>query len=107
MDRAGFKLTIRPGSEEEYKKRHLAVHQDLLHAFEEHRIRTYSIFMDGNTLFAYIEAPNVAEVFESLNAHFANIRWQQFMSDILIPNAFGMTMQPLEEVFFFKSTAND
>lgn len=101
MARFGFKLKIRQGTAEEYKRRHQAVHGELLAAFEAYGITTYSIFIDGTTLFAYMEAPNVQEVLSKLGDTPANTRWQQFMSDILVQDEDGRTMEPLEEVFFF------
>lgn len=101
MARGGFKLTIRPGTEAEYKERHQRVYQELLDEFQAYGITTYSIFMDGCTLFAYMEAADIERVFAQLAETPANMRWQAFMSDILVPGENGETMQPLEEVFFF------
>ena len=103
MGRFGFKLTIQPGAEEEYLLRHQTVYPELLQAFREVGIKTYSIFMDGLTLFAYMEVDDFETAMETLNKHPANIKWQKFMSDILIKDASGLTMQVLPEVFFFKA----
>lgn len=101
MARFGFKLQIRSGCEEEYKRRHQAVYEELLAAFGEYGITTYSIFMDGTTLFAYMEAEDVQKALAALDETPANIRWQKYMSDILIADENGQTVQPLEEIFFF------
>ncbi|MCY0870858.1 MAG: L-rhamnose mutarotase [Firmicutes bacterium] len=104
MKRIGFKLRIRPGSEEEYKKRHTAVYPESLSAFEDYGIQTYSIFMDGTTLYGYIEADDTEAALRALDENLANRRWQQYMSDILVADERGVTLCPLEEVFYFQST---
>ena len=100
--RVSFKLTIRPGAEEEYRRRHQAVDPDLLQAFREVGVKTYSIFMDGTTLFAYMEVDDFDAAMRALDSHPANIRWQAFMSDILIADEAGQILQVLPEVFHFQ-----
>lgn len=101
MERRAFKLTIQAGTEEEYIRRHKEVFPALLEVFREVGIHTYSIFMDGCTLFAYMEVDDFKEAMHFLNQHPANIQWQAYMSDILLRNDEGQTMEPLNEVFFF------
>lgn len=98
-----FRLTIRPGTEEEYVKRHQEVYPDLLQAFKEVGVQTYRIYLDGCNLFAYMEVDDFASVASFLSDCSANIRWQNFMSDILVRNEHGETMEPLREVFHFES----
>ncbi|MCY0888283.1 MAG: L-rhamnose mutarotase [Alicyclobacillaceae bacterium] len=104
MKRIGFKLRIRPGTEAEYKERHKAVYPELLSAFEDYGIQSYSIFMDGTTLFGYIEADDPEAALRALDENLANRRWQQYMSDILLADERGVTLCPLEEVFYFHPT---
>ncbi len=101
--RVSFKLAVRPGFEEEYRRRHQAVYPDLLQAFREVGVATYSIFMDGTTLFAYMEVDDFDGAMRTLDRHPANIRWQAFMSDILMADEHGRTMQVLPEVFHFQA----
>lgn len=101
MGRYGFRLRIRPGFEEEYKKRHQEVYPELLQAFKDYGIQTYSIFMDGTTLFAYMETEDISAVMKALESNEANQKWQAFMSDMLIPDDEGVTMVPIDEVFYF------
>ncbi|MCL6625497.1 L-rhamnose mutarotase [Alicyclobacillus shizuokensis] len=105
MQRRAFKLRIREGTAEEYVRRHQAVHEDLLRVFESVGIKTYSIFMDGNILYAYMEAEDLDSAIKSIEEHPANIRWQKYMSDILIADHEGRTMVPLPEVFHFPQGA--
>lgn len=103
MSRHSFKLRIREGSQEEYRKRHQMVYPELLQAFQEAGISTYSIYMDGTTLYAYMEVEEFDSAMKHLDSHPANLKWQEMMADILIPNAKGETMEPLPEVFHFES----
>src|SRR4051794_18526832 len=103
--RYGFKLKIRPGTEEEYIIRHQNVHGELLQAFKEYGIKTYSIFMDGTTLFGYIEADDVTESMRRIGETKANVIWQQFMADIII-NEEGSSGE-LKEVFYITSDEGD
>lgn len=103
--RYGFKIKIRPGTEEEYMIRHQNVHEELLETFKEYGIKTYSIFMDGTTLFGYIEADDVTESMRRIGETKANVIWQQFMADIII-NQEGSSGE-LKEVFYFTSKEGD
>ena len=48
-------LEVRPGYEEEYKRRHEEIWPEMVEALKEAGIRNYSIFRHGATLFAYFE----------------------------------------------------
>ncbi|MCY0880812.1 MAG: L-rhamnose mutarotase [Firmicutes bacterium] len=101
MEIFSFKLQIREGSENEYVRRHQAVYPELLKAFGENGIKTYNIFMDGTTLYAYMEAKDIESALKAIQFHPANIQWQKFMSDILIADENGITMTKLTNVFSF------
>lgn len=103
MERVGFLLRIRPGTEAEYRRRHQAVFPDLLAAFQRHGIRTYSIFMHGTTLFAYMEVEDFDRVMKLLEQEPANQRWRAFMADIVVTTETGSTIEKIPEVFHFSS----
>ncbi|MBA4493360.1 L-rhamnose mutarotase [Paenactinomyces guangxiensis] len=103
MQRVSFILKIREEDQQEYIKRHKAVYPELLQAFKEVGIKTYSIFMDGGHLFAYMEVEDFDRAMASLAKHDANQRWQAFMSDLLIKHHEGNTMKVIPEVFHFES----
>jgi L-rhamnose mutarotase len=83
MKRYIFMMECKPGSEAVYRERHKNVHPELLQALKEVGVQNYSIFMDGNKLYAYMEVDNFHEAMEKLETNPANIKWQKFMSDIL------------------------
>jgi L-rhamnose mutarotase len=103
MQRVSFMLKIREEDQQEYIKRHQSVYPELLQAFKEVGIKTYSIFMEGGNLFAYMEVEDFAEAMKALHHHEANLRWQEFMSDLLIPHHEGETIKVISEVFHFES----
>ncbi|MFD2655023.1 MULTISPECIES: L-rhamnose mutarotase [Gracilibacillus] len=83
MARYMFIMECKEGSQEEYKKRHQAVHPELLEALKEVGISNYSIFMDGTKLYAYMEVDDYHRAMKELETNPANRKWQAFMSDIL------------------------
>lgn len=102
MQRIGFTLRIRPGTADEYRRRHESVYADLLQAFERYGIHTYSIFLHETTLFAYMEADDFDEAMAHLAEDPANQRWQAFMSDLLILDENGSSIHQIPEVFHFE-----
>ncbi|MDN4618229.1 L-rhamnose mutarotase [Paenibacillus sp. PsM32] len=103
MERVSFVLHIDPQDQAQYIERHQAVYPELLQAFGEVGIHTYSIFLHEGTLFAYMEVDNYQEAMDQLAVHPANQRWQQFMADMLIPNQQGTTSEVIPEVFHYHS----
>lgn len=83
MARYIFLMECKEGSEEEYIKRHKAVYPKLLAALKEVGVSNYSIFMDGNQLYAYMEVDDFHKAMDKLEDNPANIKWQKYMSDIL------------------------
>jgi L-rhamnose mutarotase len=73
-------------SAEEYRKRHRAVHPELIQTFSKLGIRDYSIFMQGSFLFGYwrIEG-QLEEVLHALDIDPANCRWRAEMRPLMIP----------------------
>ena len=101
--RHAFKLNIRPGSEEEYEWRHRAVYPQLLQVFRDAGVRSYSIFREGTTLFAYMEMDDLEKTMRMINQAEVNTKWQLFMADILLPIEPEKRMVPLTEVFHFEN----
>ncbi|MCF6411396.1 L-rhamnose mutarotase [Pseudalkalibacillus salsuginis] len=104
MGRYAFLMQCKKGEEEEYKRRHENVYPELLKALKETGVSNYSIFMDGNHLYAFMEVDDFDEAMGSLENHPANIKWQEFMSDILVMDETGNPKMHVikDEVFFLK-----
>jgi L-rhamnose mutarotase len=88
MIRKAFVMSVNPGSEQEYARRHSPIWDDLQKVLKDHGVSNYSIFLDQSTnqLFAYAEIAS-----EDLWAKIAETdecrRWWAFMSDVMPANA--------------------
>jgi len=84
MERLCFTFTIRPGTEDEYKRRHDAIWPELVEAIQNAGFRNYSLFRRGLQVIAYAEChPDVATSFEKLGGSDANTRWSEWFTDII------------------------
>ncbi len=107
MQRISFVLNIKPENRDEYIRRHEAVYPELLEVFGQVGIRTYSIFLHGGVLFAYMEVEDYRQAMNTLATHPANQRWQEYMSDLLLQNEHGTTSEDIQEVFHYDSLENN
>ena len=58
--RTAFVLSVRPEKIEEYVRAHREVWPEMLDALRGAGIRNYTIFRDGNRMFGYFEADDLA-----------------------------------------------
>jgi L-rhamnose mutarotase len=101
MQRLAFKMTLNPGQEDEYRRRHDAIWPELKALLREKGVRNYSIFLDPetNALFACLERPD-DHAMETLPSDPVMQRWWRFMKDIMAANDDGSpATSPLFEVF--------
>jgi L-rhamnose mutarotase len=98
--RAAWRLRIRPGMEEEYRRRHREVWPEVVASIRARGVRSFSIFMDGDEVFLYAETDLEAGAPDP-ELEPVGSRWQEYMSDILIRDLDPATGRPrvLEEVF--------
>jgi L-rhamnose mutarotase len=101
MERVGFTMRILPGQEAEYRRRHAAVWPEMLDALRAAGARDYSIFVDGDRLFAYLVVDDFAAFRAAMAANAVNDRWQTEMAALIDPMTDPSTgfHQRLEEVF--------
>ena len=101
MERVGFTMRLLPGAEAEYRRRHAAVWPEMLGALRAAGARNYSIFLDQNRLFAYLEVDDFAAFRPSMAATEVNDRWQAEMAALIDPLTDPATgfHQRLEEIF--------
>lgn len=101
MERIGFAMRLLPGSEAEYRRRHAAVWPDLLADLRSAGARTYSIFLRGDDLFAYLEVEDFDMFTKAMAASDANARWQADMASLIDPLTDPATgfHRRLDEVF--------
>ena len=101
MQRIAFMMKIKPGSEEEYRRRHQRVWPELLADLKNAGCGNYSIYMQELDLFAYMEVEDFQRFLNVMAASEASQRWEEQMSDILIRETEPATGFPyvLPEVF--------
>jgi L-rhamnose mutarotase len=83
MSRYAWVLEVRPGHEEEYKKRHEQIWPEVVNETRKAGIRNYSIFRHGLTLFGYFETDDLETSIRMLTEGEANKRWDEYMTPIM------------------------
>ena len=87
MIRKAFIMSVNPGSEQEYAKRHQPIWDELSAVLRAHGSHNYSIFLDPPThqLFAYVEIEDEAR-WQAVAQTDVCQRWWRFMGDIMPSN---------------------
>jgi L-rhamnose mutarotase len=85
MQRIGFVMRLLPGAEAEYRRRHAAVWPEMLDELRAAGARNYSIYLDGDRLFGYLELEDLAGFQAYLAASEVNARWQASMGVLIDP----------------------
>lgn len=85
--RLAFKMKLKPGCEEEYRRRHAALWPEMKDLLKKSAVGNYSIFYDSETgtLFAYQEVLG-ARSSQELGADPVLKKWWHYMSDIMEVN---------------------
>ncbi|HYM92999.1 MAG TPA: L-rhamnose mutarotase [Chitinophagaceae bacterium] len=102
MNRLAFKMKLRHGFEDEYKKRHDELWPELRQLLKSTGISDYSIFFDAEThiLFGVLQAKDQAAL-ANLPKEPVMQRWWAYMKDIMESNSDNSPVSiPLEEVFY-------
>jgi L-rhamnose mutarotase len=95
--RRAWIMTLKPGCEAEYKRRHDAIWPELADAIRASGVTSFSIFRHGLTLFAYQERDHAIGTAEP---HPVMRRWWREMAELMETEAdFQPRRMPLEEVF--------
>jgi|SRR5687768_7056407 L-rhamnose mutarotase len=101
MNRAAFKMKLKPGFQQEYKKRHNAIWPELKTLLHNAGVRDYSIFLDEetNTLFAVQKTVGESGS-QDLGQTEIVKKWWAYMADIMEVNSDNSPVSiPLPEVF--------
>ena len=101
MIRDAFKMQLKPGAVEEYKKRHDEIWPELLKAHTDAGIFDYSIFFDEETLtlfaFRKLASDHTADELKHLEII---QKWWAHMADLMETHPDNMPVfKPLREVF--------
>lgn len=99
--RVAFVMEVKPGYEEEYARRHQAVFPGVLDCLKRVGISNYSIYQDGNRLFAYLECEtDFATAMEQMSKDPEVQRWWAYMEPLMAYDASGKpATRELREVF--------
>ena len=83
MGQYAWVLEVRPGYEDEYKKRHDEIWPEMLDALKKAGLRNYTIFRHGLTLFGYFETDDLEKSVGALAKDAVNERWSQSMTPLM------------------------
>jgi len=101
MIRQAFVMSVNPGQEIEYERRHRPIWPELEAVLKAHGVHNYSIFLLPATrqLFAYAEIEDLAR-WQAIAATPECQRWWQHMGDLMPSNPdHSPVSSPLKEVF--------
>jgi len=101
MQRYAFKMKLKPGCREEYRRRHDAIWPELTALLRKSGISDYSIFLDAetDTLFA-VQKLSGSSGSQDLGSSPIVKRWWAAMADIMETNPDSSPVSvPLTEVF--------
>jgi len=97
----GFKMRLKPGLADEYKRRHDEIWPELSALLRKSGVSDYSIFLDEETniLFA-VQKQSGSSSSQDLGSEAIVRRWWAHMADIMETNPDGSPVTiPLREVF--------
>jgi len=97
--RSAFVLRVRPDKIEEYIHAHREVWPEMLEALRGAGIHNYTIFRDGNQMFGYFEADDLAAAERHLAQQDVSARWQDSMAELLVERVPDGGPPALEEIF--------
>jgi L-rhamnose mutarotase len=101
MIRKAFVMSIHPGTEAEYEKRHNPIWEELEATLKAHGVFNYSIFLHPETrqLFAYAEIES-EERWAAIAQTDICRRWWHYMAELMPSNPDGSPSSiPIREVF--------
>jgi L-rhamnose mutarotase len=96
-----FKMRLKPGCKEEYRKRHNAIWPELRQLLKDNGVSDYTIFLDEETNILFgVQQQSGTQSSQDLGALPIVQRWWAFMADIMETNPDNSPVTiPLEEVF--------
>lgn len=104
MQRIAFKMFLKPGYGDEYKKRHSAIWPELKNLLSDTGVCDYSIFWDKETniLFA-VQKTSGDQSSQEIGINPIVQKWWNYMADIMEVNSDNSPISiPLEEMFYME-----
>jgi L-rhamnose mutarotase len=99
--RKAFLMTLRPGNEAEYERRHNPIWTELQEVLQLHGVHNYSIFLNRETgkLFGYAEIES-EDLWLKIARHEVCRRWWAHMKELMLTNEDNSPVTiHLDEVF--------
>jgi L-rhamnose mutarotase len=87
MIRKAFLMTLKPGCQDEYERRHNPIWPELPEVLKQHGVENYSIFLDSDSdqLFGYAEIES-EELWQQIAKTDCCRRWWSYMKDLMLTN---------------------
>ncbi len=104
MERVAFRIRLRPGMQDEYKKRHDNLWPEMTEVLNEAGIHNYTIWNVENDLFGYYETSDSAYS-NSVLANSAVVdRWNRYMEAVIVFDIDSKTgtLPEMKLVFYHK-----
>ncbi|PYQ10997.1 MAG: L-rhamnose mutarotase [Acidobacteria bacterium] len=101
MLRKALRMSVHPGQQAEYERRHNPIWRELEDTLLRHGVRSYTIFLDAATsdLFAYVEVES-EERWQAIASTDVCRRWWRHMREIMPSNPDDSPVsRELREVF--------
>ena len=105
MERYAWKAKVKEGKQEEYKRRHDEIWQEMKDLLKSAGIRNYSIWNTGDELFGYYECEKGIAYAAKMQAESPIVaKWNKYMEDVMEMDTDPETgAQPLlQEMFYLK-----
>ncbi len=84
MERFCFTFRLKPGAEEEYKRRHDQIWPEMVQALNRSGVRNYTLFRRGLDVIAYAEChPDAKTAFANVSATDVDARWSKWFEDVI------------------------
>ena len=87
MIRKAYLMTLRPGQQSEYERRHNPIWPELEEMLKDHGVWAYSIFLnrENDQLFAYVEIESEATWQQIAQTEICQ-KWWAHMKDLMLTN---------------------
>ncbi len=104
MKRIAFKMKLKPGYKDEYRKRHSEIWPELKKLLKGQGVGDYSIFFDEETNILFgVQKQERESSSQDLGSLEIVRKWWAFMADIMETNPDNSPVTvPLEEVFYME-----
>jgi L-rhamnose mutarotase len=84
VERFCFTFSIKPGAEQEYKRRHEQIWPEMVDALSAAGIHNYTLFRRGLEIIAYAECePDARTAFGRIGATDVDARWSEWFEDVI------------------------